>query len=368
MKLEELRTPAILLDLDALQRNIEVYGAQAKRYGKELWPMVKTHKSLRIAQMQKDAGAKGFLCGTIDEMEALAEAGFDDLMYAYPAADPISTERLAKIAETKHVIARLDSVEAAKALNDAAARHSLVLDYSIIIDCGFHRFGVMPAMAAFLARKCQPLTNLRLVGISSHPGQVYGAQTREEVRKVSAIEKSAMEQALNALRQAGFRLKMVGSGSTPTFFDCASDGNISAFHPGNYVFNDVIQISSGTAKEEDCALQVMATVISNPRKGAFIIDAGAKCLGLDKGAHGNTAIVGHGRVIGHPELELTGLSEEVGQIEARGETDLKIGDRIRIIPNHSCSSANLTGWYAGFKGDEIEEFIAVDMRGNSRKY
>ena len=134
------------------------------------------------------------------------------------------------------------------------------------------------------------------------------------------------------------------------------------YHPGNYVFNDAIQISNGTASEEECALTVLATVISHPSPGHFVCDAGAKCLGLDQGAHGNSSLKGHGRVIGHPELTVSHLSEEVGQLEG---TNLKIGDRIRIIPNHSCSTANLTSRLLGVRNGAVERVIEVSMRGNS---
>ncbi|MBQ7815884.1 MAG: amino-acid racemase, partial [Oscillospiraceae bacterium] len=95
-------------------------------------------------------------------------------------------------------------------------------------------------------------------------------------------------------------------------------------------------------------------------------DAGAKCLGLDQGAHGNSAVAGHGSVIGHPELLVVSLSEEVGKIQVTGETDVKIGDRIMIIPNHSCSSANLTDYYIlTDENENVEQVIKVDIRGNS---
>lgn len=119
------------------------------------------------------------------------------------------------------------------------------------------------------------------------------------------------------------------------------------------------------AREEDCALTVCATVISHPREDLFLCDAGAKCLGLDQGAHGNTSVRGHGRVLGHPELQLTDLSEEVGKLHVAGTTDLKVGDRIEIIPNHACSSANLTDWYVVVDENEnVKRCVAVDIRAN----
>ena len=145
-----------------------------------------------------------------------------------------------------------------------------------------------------------------------------------------------------------------------------ADKNIGIYHPGNYVFNDCIQMSNGTATEDDCALTVLATIISHPSEHLFICDAGAKCLGLDQGAHGNASIIGHGRVKGHPEVIVAGLSEEVGKLKVSGETTLKVGDKIEIIPNHSCSTANLTEYYITKCGDTALNTITVDVRSNSQ--
>lgn len=146
-----------------------------------------------------------------------------------------------------------------------------------------------------------------------------------------------------------------------------SDEYITAYHPGNYVFNDNIQMSTKTATEAECALRIFATVVSHPQDDLFICDAGAKCLGLDQGAHGNSSIRGYGYVVGHPELEVFSLSEEVGKFHVHGTTDLKVGDQVEIIPNHSCSSANLTSYMIGCRNGEVERVIEVDIRGNSTR-
>lgn len=132
-------------------------------------------------------------------------------------------------------------------------------------------------------------------------------------------------------------------------------------------YHDAIQLSTETATEQECALRVLASVISHPSERVYICDAGSKCLGLDQGAHGNTSIKGYGIVKGHPELTVAGLSEEVGKLHVYGETTLKVGDRIEIIPNHSCSSANLTNFLVGVRGDEVDHLISVDVRSNSTR-
>ena len=316
--------------------------------------------------MQASAGCGGFLCGTLDEAEQLAADGFQHLMYAYPAAAGPSIQRIIALAkQVSDFIVRLDSVEAAEALEAAAAEKAVFqVKYTVILDCGLHRFGISAEKITEFVEKFRIFPHLLWKGISTHPGHVYGAASAAEVPVYCAEEAEQIGAAVRNLKAAGLVPEIVSSGSTPTYTANIGDPVINMYHPGNYVFNDAIQISNGTAEEGNCALTVLATVISNPSEGHFICDAGAKCLGLDQGAHGNSSLTGYGRVIGHPELKVSHLSEEVGQLEAAGPTDLKIGDRIRIIPNHSCSTANLTSRMTGIRRGQTDRVILVNMRGN----
>jgi len=361
----ELQTPATLVDLDILENNIKKAQALCDQHGKQLWPMIKTHKSIEIVKMQQSAGATGFLCGTLDECEALLNAGIDNIMYAYPVASEVNIKRVINLAKNCNFFVRIDSYEGAEMLNAAAKSAGATINYTIIIDSGLHRFGIPPEKAAAFADALKGFEALNFKGISTHPGHVYAATKHEDIQYYVEQEKGAIKTAVDALKAAGYSLEIIGSGSTPTFYKAVDDENINIYHPGNYVFMDNIQLSTGTAKESDCALSVYATIISHPSQNLFICDAGSKCLGLDQGAHGNTAIRGYGYVKGHPELTVSGLSEEVGKLHVEGPTTLKIGDKIEIIPNHSCSAANLTSYLVGCRGDKVERLIKVDMRGNS---
>lgn len=367
MKINEIHTPAIVLNLDYMEHNLQKYARIAAAYGKEIWPMVKTHKSTELAALQKTYGSTGFLCGTLDEAEALCTAGIENIMYAYPAATAVSIDRIIALAQKCNFIVRLDGTAAAEAIHAKAEAAGVIINYTIIIDSGLHRFGVKPDMAAVLAKELQKCKNLRCKGISTHPGHVYGARTHEDIAAYCADEAQSIAIAAAAMREAGYSLEIISSGATPTFEGTIADANISIYHPGNYIFNDGIQLSTRTATEDECALYILASVISHPAAEYFICDAGSKCLGLDQGAHGNTSIVGYGVVKGHPELTLEGLSEEVGKLHVRGTTDIRVGDKICIIPNHSCSSANLTSYFVGIRGDMVDHLIPVDIRGNSTK-
>jgi len=365
MKKTEIQTPAILVDLDILDYNIKRFQDLCDKNGKQLWPMVKTHKSMEMIDMQVAAGATGFLCGTLDECEGLCRGGVKNIMYAYPVASDVNIRRVIELSKKCNFIIRIDNYEGAEMLNASAIEANAKINYTIIIDSGLHRFGILPDKAVAFADSLKGLQSLIFKGISTHPGHVYSSVKHDEVQKFVADERNSVKTAADALRAAGYNVELITSGSTPTFFGSVTDEYLNVFHPGNYVFNDYIQLSIEVAKESECSLSVYATVISHPSPDVFICDAGTKCLGLDQGAHGNTSIKGHGYVKGHPELTVDTLSEEVAKMFVHGTTALKVGDTIEIIPNHACSSANLTSYLIGCRGDNAEKLITIDMRGNS---
>lgn len=365
MNKNDLQTPAILLNLDAMEKNLRQAQALAEKNAKQIWPMIKTHKSTELALLQKEIGAKGFLCGTLDECEALLNAGVSNIMYAYPVSAEPNISRVIKLSRKANFFIRIDNMPAAFALNEGAKKAKITINYTVIVDCGLHRFGVgLDKLESFMEEilKCE---NLNFCGISTHPGQVYGCSSPDGVEAVTQAEIDTMAKAAEILKKIDQEAEIVSSGSTPTYYSAVQSSHINIFHPGNYIFMDNIQIALDCAKEEDCALTVLATVISNPADGLFIVDAGSKCLGLDQGAHGNGNITGFGIVKGHPELTIYSLSEEVGKIKAEGSTNLKVGEKIEIIPNHSCSAANTTNYYIGCRNNEVERLYKVDMRSNS---
>lgn len=366
MKIENLKTPTILLNIEALENNIKKYQKMCDDNKKELWPMIKTHKSKKLMEMQIKAGATGALCGTLDEAEMCCDLGIK-IMYAYPVASKENIERVIELTKKCDFIIRLDNYDAAKLINDIALRENVTVNYTIIVDSGLHRFGLPVEKVVEFADRLKGFKRLKFVGISSHPGHVYGATNSNEIHKYVLDECGTLDKAKELLEKAGYKLEYITTGSTPTVEESVKNKNINVFHPGNYVFLDSIQLSIKKAEIKDCALTVYATVISHPSEDLYICDAGAKCLGLDQGAHGNSSIVGYGTVKGHPELTIDSLSEEVGKIHVHGKTDIKVGDKIEIIPNHSCSTANLCSYYTVVKDNEVIDSIPVDVRGNSFK-
>lgn len=367
MKLNELQTPNFILNLDTLEKNLNYIQELCNKNNKKLWPMTKTHKSTKLAKMQIEYGAQGLLVGTIDEAETFINEGVNDITFPYTVSNINNIKRIIELSKKARIIISFDNIEAAKTWNKELENNNIKLEYFILINSGLNRLGVKAGECVRLAEELNKLENLELIGISTHPGHVYGVTLPEEVKLISNQEVEIMENAKKYLTKAGFDIKHVATGSTPTFFDVVDKDIFDILRPGNYPFYDNIQLSLDVCKEEDCALTALGTIISKPNEKLFIVDVGSKCLGLDKGAHGSSLITGFGRVRGHEELNMIGLSEEVGKIEIIGDTKLKIGDKIEIIPNHSCSCANMTSYVIGYRGEEIEEIIEIDVRGNSKK-
>ncbi|NMA08356.1 MAG: amino-acid racemase [Clostridiales bacterium] len=357
MYLCDLATPYVALDLDVLTRNIARMQKLADTHGCGLWPMLKTHKSLAIARQQKLAGAAGFLCGTLDEAEGAASLGLP-LMLAYPVIHPAALERVRAVSERVTLYAAVDSDDAAKALAKAVPGCRVLM----ILDAGLHRFGVSPDALPELAANCTAL-GLRVCGMGTHAGQVYAAAP-ETVRQVAEEERTVISRAVDMLTAAGYPPEIVAAGSTPTCPYEAASGIVTALRPGNYVFHDAAQAALGSAELHDCALTVAATVIRKDG-GRVIIDAGSKLLTLDRGAHGSSLLTGCGHVLHCDAITVAGLSEQVGTLT--GADRLKVGDQVRIIPNHACAVANQTSWYAASRAGVFEGWIPVDWRDGVKK-
>lgn len=365
MNINKISTPCFLLDLDLLEENINKIQELANESNTKLWPMLKTHKSTEITKMQIEAGAHGVLCGTLDEAEAVVEKlRVKRVMLAYPVFGEANLARVSKLNEKCELYAAIDSLDSAISLSNAVDSN---INFLLIYDSGLGRFGISIDRATELVKEANKLPNLEFAGICTHTGQVYGASSSEDVAKVTEVEVSTTKELIGNLKANGFNPQIIATGTTPTFFEAIKSDDINATRPGNYVFFDAIQVALGVVDVDSCALSVMATIVSNPKDGLFILDCGSKCLGLDKGAHGTSLTVGYGLVKNHPELTVIGLSEEVAKVSIHGETSLKVGDRVEIIPNHSCSAANMTNFLTGHRNGEIERYIQVDIRGNSNK-
>jgi len=347
-------TPALLIDLDVVRGNLAEMQEKAETYQVALRPHVKTHKIPQLALMQLGLGACGITAAKISEAEVMAEAGVGDIFIANQIVTKEKIERLGRLAEKIQVSVGLDSVAAARRLSEVFVAAGSTVDYLIEIDSGLNRCGVLPGNAAVeLFKAVDSLPALRFRGIFTHAGQVYGAGSLSEVREISRQESTLMAETAQALSKTGASPHREGHRA------------INEIRPGNYIFNDAMQVALGVARPQDCALTILATVTSRPARTRAVIDAGSKVFALDKGGHGKEMMRGFGLVLDKNAM-LERLSEEHGIMILGSDEDLNVGDRIRVIPNHACAAVNLFDRAYGIRNGQVVEEFKVAARGKSQ--
>jgi D-serine deaminase-like pyridoxal phosphate-dependent protein len=344
--LNDLSTPAVLIDLGVLERNVARMAERARQHGVRLRPHAKTHKIVAIARMQQAAGAVGLSVAKTSEAEVFADAGFDDIFVAYPVVGQDKGRRLVRLAERIRVAVGCDSVEGARTLAEPFAAAGRVLDVMLKVDVGYHRVGVEPDRAPTVAGQIAELTGLRLRGIFTHAGHAYGEETPEGVSAVAGAEGGTLALVAEALRRAGIPVDEVSVGSTPTARHAMTVSGVTECRPGNYVFHDATQVELGSCRLEDCAMTILATVVSVPAPGRAVVDAGSKTLSSDplRPRPG-----GHGRVLGR-RSRIEKLSEEHGVMAVEPGETFRVGE-VRILPNHACVVTNLHDRLWGVRGE-----------------
>jgi D-serine deaminase-like pyridoxal phosphate-dependent protein len=332
MRAADEATPALMVDLRTLDRNISGMAEFARRAGVQLRPHAKTHKTAEGARRQIDAGARGLCVATVGEAESFADAGFSDLFIAYPLfADQARARRLAALAERTRLRVGVDSPEGATALGRAAS--SSPFQVLVEIDCGHHRSGVIPAAAAAVADAASR-AGLEVIGVFTFPGHGYGPSMPA---RAARDEAAALEEATTRLEAAGHAVAVRSGGSTPTARHAVSDV-VTELRPGVYIFNDAQQVALGTCPPQDVALSARSTVVSAPVPGRIVVDAGSKVLGADRPAW----VPGHGLLRDVAEATITSLSEHHGVVAvAAGRPAPRVGDIVQVIPNHVCTAVNL---------------------------
>ncbi len=371
MLVTSLPTPQVLVDAAALNRNILRMQALVASHGKRLRPHAKTHKSPLIARQQLDAGAIGVCCAKLGEAEVFADAGIADIRLPYPV-HPSNASRVAALMERARLSIIVDHPLVAREWSDALAPSGRTLDVLVKVDVGFHRCGVDPHTPAALSlvREVAAAPGLRLCGLLSHAGHAYHAATETDLDEISRIERDLLVELAGAAVRDGATIEEISVGATPTArFSCALL-DITEMRPGNYVYFDRTQVALGAASVEDCALTVLARVVSKPAADRIILDSGSKTLTND-GARGFTPQPGHGAVLEDLEshvadtsLVLERLSEEHATVRVTsGTTRLEPGDLVRIVPNHSCVVSNLVDEIRLLDGLTVIDTLKVAARG-----
>ena len=359
MTVDDLSTPAVVVDLDVLERNIGRMAARAREAGVRLRPHAKTHKSPEIARLQLAAGAAGITVAKTSEAEVFADAGFDDIFIAYPVVGADKSRRLLELARRVRLAVGADSVQGAAILAAPFGEAGATLDVMMKVDVGSHRVGVAPERAVALGRAIAETPGLRLRGIFTHAGHAYGGETRDAVQAVARTEGGVLAKVAADLAAAGLGGLEVSVGSTPTAPDAMRVEGVTECRPGNYVFHDASQVSLGTCGLEDCAMTVAATVVSVPAAGRAVLDAGSKTVSTDPL---RPAAGGYGWVLG-TRSRLARMSEEHGVVDVAEGDRFTVGQRVRVLPNHACVVSNLHDVVYGARGARVERTLAIAARG-----
>ena len=356
---ETLETPVPLVDLDRLQRNLQRMADYARDHDLALRPHIKTHKSPMIAGEQVLRGATGLTCATLKEVEVMSEAS-RDILLAYPPIGSARLRRLMRLADTLRLTVMLDSAEAVDGLADAAQHAELDVDVLVELDLGMHRVGVQqPSEAVALARLIESQARLRYAGIGFYPGNVR-APVGEQGPQLEVLN-VALGRVIADLEHVGLAPRVVSGGSTPTAWNSHLIAGLTEIRPGTYVYNDRTTAEIGASEWHDCALTVLATVVSTAVPGQAVVDAGSKALGREPVRPEGS---GFGVLLGHPDVVVGAMSEEHGLLDL-SQTDWrpKIGDLVRIIPNHACIVVHLNDLVVGVRGDAVMTRWPVTARG-----
>lgn len=361
MLVAELETPAVVVDLDIVERNLSRMADYCRAKNIRLRPHAKTHKIPALAKWQLEKGAQGITVAKIGEAEVMVDAGITDILIAYPVFGGGKAEKLAELATRADLIVALDSLEVAEAISREAKRRSAKLGILVEIDVGFRRCGIANEDEVLvLAQKVDALPNLEFNGLMFFPGHFQVPEQERAAMRVGVND--LLTRVQNKIKQSGLPLTTVSGGSTPTALESHLFIGVNETRPGMYIFNDRTMVGIGVAQEEDCALSVITTVVSTSVSGVAIIDAGSKTLSSDRYPIGDGK--GYGLIKGDQEPVLEKLSEEHGHLSISHSTrKYRVGQRLTVIPNHVCSTINMHNQIYGVRGDQVETVWEVAGRG-----
>jgi D-serine deaminase-like pyridoxal phosphate-dependent protein len=354
-------TPCLLIDMDLLAANVARMAALARRSGVKLRPHVKTHKSAQVAKMQFDAGATGICVATVGEAEVMRSAGGEDILVAYNIVGEAKLARLLPLCADGGITLMADSLEVAEGYSRMAAAAGRTIPVLLDIDSGMHRTGVEPKLAGQVGSKIAALAGLELIGILTHAGHAHDVFTHPEIEAVARQEATAMQQARDELDKQGIPVQVVSAGSTITApYLSAADG-ITEIRPGTYVFNDLRTLEMYACTPDQIAATVLATVVSvGPDR--VVLDAGNKTLTMT-----STQQHGFGKIKHRPRSGFVRLSEEHGVATvADGDPELRVGDRVEILPIHICVCVDLQREAYGVSHGKITGLIQIDAARQSR--
>ncbi len=354
---EVLETPSVVVDVDALDRNVAAMRDAMASRGVGLRPHTKTTKCIEIVRRQVDAGVVGLTVATLGEAEVLADAGFTQLFQAYPvwAGTSARARRVRELHERCDLIVGVESVAGVEALGAAVAGADRPLAVLIELDPGMHRTGVEPAQVGHIARAALD-AGLDVRGAFTFGGHVYSTC---DAPGAADDEVRVLAQAVEVLTAIGIVEPVLSAGSTATATMSARPP-VTDERPGVYVFQDRQQLALGSAAADSIAMVVAATVVASHGDGRFVLDAGSKALGTDRPPW----LTGHGHVVGYDEATLVALSEHHCVAITAGRRPA-VGEVVAVVPNHCCTVVNLTDVLVAVRRGEVVGHWQVAARGRN---
>jgi D-serine deaminase-like pyridoxal phosphate-dependent protein len=345
----DIETPAVLIDLDRVEANLSRAQTYADSHDLKLRPHIKTHKIPRLAQRQVELGAVGITCQKLGEAEVMADAGLADILLPYNILGPAKLARLRALADRVKLSITADSAVTLDGYAETFRSRAEPIAVLVECDTGMGRCGVQtPADVLALAQAIDAAAGLSFAGLMTYPAAGKVAETQ-----------SWLAEALALLERAGLPAEIVSNGGTPDMWSAHQVTAATEHRPGTYIYLDRYQVAKGAGSHDDCALTVLTTVVSCPRTERAILDAGSKSLTSD-----TLGMTGFGMILEHPEAAITGLSEEHGHVDvSRCNSRPKIGDRVRVLPNHACVVSNLFDRVHLVSGDEVVDVVEVAARG-----
>lgn len=360
MNIDSLETPALLIDREILDHNLRKMASYCAAHKLALRPHTKTHKIPEIARLQMQYGAAGITVAKLAEAEVMADAGLRDIVVVYPLWGESKWKRLAALAQRVKISVAMDSLAVAEGISRAAMQAGVEIGIRLEFDTGFGRCGLaLDDPSIGIAQRIFALPGLRWEGISVYPGHIMGNRQIREQDIV--LENAQLDRLFGLLNRAGIPCPVVSGGNTPVAFESHRFHGVTEIRPGTYVFNDRNTVDAEAATLAECAATVLTTVVSTSVNHRAIIDAGSKMLTADTLLTGERKHFGY--VQNHPEVLLEDLSEEHGHLTVQDQSAIRVGDRLRVIPNHVCPCINLRDRVFVVCGDEVVDQWTVAARG-----
>jgi D-serine deaminase-like pyridoxal phosphate-dependent protein len=365
MRKEELDTPALLVDIERLERNITRMASLVEETGVRLRPHVKAHKTVAISHKQIANGAIGIGVAKLGEAEIMALGGITDIMITTPLVGVSKIERLRRLAHQIKVSIVLDSLEVAKVISRMAQKDGLWIETLVEIDTGLNRCGLPPGVPAVnFVKQLIKLPNLLFGGFKTAELQVYDKRSRDAVEELEREVSNSLLQTAQELRRQSIDVPNICAGTTASAERTCRMEGVTEIHPGSYVFNSLDGVVTGSATLDECAMTILATIISKPAPDRAVIDAGFKTLSLVT----VQGLPGYGYVKPYGDtVVLERLYEEHGVLRfTEPHNAVRIGDLVEIIPCSCSAIPNLFDEMVVVQGNQVEAIWPIWARGKIR--